>query len=101
MTSLESVKDWCFRNRETGEITIGQPPNALALTVTALLVSRRGLQALGVSGAGGPLDGALMVAETGALAFFGSDELVRGVNPFRRAIGGAALAVCLRRVVAS
>ena len=36
-----------------------------------------------------------------ALALFGSDELIRGVNPWRRAIGASVLAVCARRAIAA
>jgi hypothetical protein len=89
------VVDWCFRNRETGEITIGQPPNTLAKVVGGLWLARRLWRGKGT------VAQVLFVAETGALAMIGADELVRGVNPWRRFIGATTLTVCVRRALAS
>jgi hypothetical protein len=89
------VIDWCFRNRETGEITIGQPPNNYARVVGGLWLARK------VWRGKGAVAQLLFVAETGALAMLGADELVRGVNPWRRFIGATTLTVCVRRALAS
>jgi hypothetical protein len=89
------VIDWVFRNRETGEITIGQPPNVYAKIVGGLWLARK------VWRRKGTVAQVLMVAETGALALLGADELVRGVNPWRRFIGATTLTLCVRRAVAA
>jgi hypothetical protein len=77
--------DWLFRNRRTGTITIAQWPNA------ALLVFL-GAWALGrfVDPTGWP-DTALAVVATTALVIWALDELIRGVNPWRRILGGVVL----------
>jgi hypothetical protein len=90
-----SVVDWCFRNRETGEITIAQPPNTYAKVAGGLWIARR------VWRGKGTVAQVLFVAETGALALLGADELVRGVNPWRRFIGATTLTMCVRRALAS
>ena len=72
---------WCFRNRETGAITVAQTPN-LALSV--FLVSTA------ILWLGRPNGGILTVAKvvaTGSLIVWSLDELVRGVNPWRRLLG--------------
>jgi hypothetical protein len=79
------VVDWVFRNRRTGAITIAQAPNPplivwLVATVINLIVSPSG--ALGT---------ALTATGTGALIIWAGDELIRGVNPFRRALGALVL----------
>jgi hypothetical protein len=79
--------DWLFRNRRTGEITIAQAPNPpliiwLVATVIELIFSPSGTVAT-----------ALTIVGTGALIVWAGDELIRGVNPFRRAVGAVVLAV--------
>lgn len=91
--STATFVDWCFRDRTTGAITIGQPPNTLAKVLAAVTVAHRLVPSRSRPGV------ALGVVETGALAFFGADELVRGVNPWRRFLGAVALAVCVRRAL--
>lgn len=78
--------DWLFRSRRTGRITIAQTPNLpLAVFIVAWL-ARELLHPSGVS------DAALAVVATGALVFWAADEAVRGVNPWRRLLGGGVLA---------
>jgi len=93
--SRSPVVEWWFRNRETGEITIAQPPNTIAKVAGGLWIARK------VWWGKGTVAQALMVAETGALAMLGADELVRGVNPWRRFIGATTLTMCVRRALAS
>jgi hypothetical protein len=92
-----SLFDWWFRNRETGQITVAQFPNA-ALWVFIVTVVVRWLV---------PTGGATRTAIDGigiaALAWWALDELLRGVNPWRRLLGlggcvavGAGLASVLR-----
>ncbi len=40
----------------------------------------------------GSLDTALRVIATGGLLWWAADELIRGVNPWRRLLGGGVLA---------
>ncbi len=81
-----SVVDWLFRNRHTGQITIAQFPNVpLAVFLVAALL--RWL----VDPAGG-LRTVLEVLAALGLVWWAVDEVVRGVNPWRRLLGGAVLA---------
>ena len=78
--------DWLFRNRKTGQITIVQFPNvALGLFLVASLLRS-------VLDPDGWLGSALKVLAAGGLAWWATDELIRGVNPWRRLLGGAVLA---------
>ena len=79
--------NWLFRNRQTGEITIAQAPNPplivwLIATVINLIFSPSGT-----------VGTALTIIGTGALIIWAGDELIRGVNPFRRAAGAVVLIV--------
>ncbi len=79
--------DWLFRNRGTGGITVAQVPNVslcIFLVATALRLI--------VRPAGAVLTVLDVVAEL-SLAFWAVDELARGVNPFRRLLGAAVLAL--------
>ena len=78
--------DWLFRNRETGRFTVAQFPNvALGLFVVCriaqALVARHGIA-----------HGVLHWSAVAALLWWALDELLRGVNPFRRILGAAVLA---------
>ncbi|MDP4003456.1 hypothetical protein [Methylobacterium sp. NEAU K] len=83
--SIRHLYDWLFRDRSTGAITIAQWPNLplwlfLALTLAAWL-------ARGVEPAASWLD----IGADLALGWWAVDELVRGVNPWRRFLGAATL----------
>lgn len=78
--------EWLFRNRETGELTIAQRPNGPLLVVLAAWALR---WVLDPSGA---VDTVLAVTAGVALVIWALDELIRGVNPWRRLLGGAVLA---------
>lgn len=78
--------DWLFRNRDTGRITIAQFPNAplglfLAATCLQWLLDPTG-----------NLRAGLRVLAAAGLIWWAVDELIRGVNPWRRLLGGAVLA---------
>jgi hypothetical protein len=80
------VVDWLFRDRTTGRLVVAQWPNAALtawLAVTAIGV---------VASPEGTWRTVLRVAAAAALAWWAVDEVVRGVNPFRRALGGVVLA---------
>jgi len=78
--------DWLFRSRATGRYTVAQMPNLPLL----LFVGFRIAQAL-VSPHGTAHD-VLRWSAIVALAWWGADEVVRGVNPFRRILGASVLA---------
>lgn len=81
---LEAIFDWWFRNRQTGGITIAQFPNlALGIFITAAL--------LGVVVDDGTAGTVLRWVAFVALAGWALDEIVRGVNPWRRFLGAAVL----------
>jgi hypothetical protein len=78
--------DWLFRNRRTGRITIGQFPNVpLGLFLVGSVLRR-------LLGPEGSVDTTLRVIATGGLIWWAADELLRGVNPWRRLLGGGVLA---------
>ena len=84
--------NWLFRNRRTGEITVAQRPNAaLSIFFVAAVVN----VILRPSGTAGTV---LTGVSKGALAVWAADELVRGVNPFRRALGAIFLVWMLASV---
>lgn len=85
--------DWLFRNRETGEITIAQFPNAALWLFIAVVVLRWFV----------PTDHDLRPLldwiGVGALGWWSVDEIVRGVNPWRRILGSGALCLTLASAI--
>lgn len=82
---VRALVDWLFRSRVTGKITIAQVPNiplAVFLAASALRLILR---------PSGPSGTALKVMATGALLWWAVDEVIRGVNPWRRLLGGGVL----------
>jgi hypothetical protein len=80
------VIDWLFRDRHTGRITIGQFPNIplwifLAATALQWLFDPTG-----------NLHTAIRLMATVGLLWWALDEILRGVNPWRRFLGAAVLA---------
>jgi hypothetical protein len=76
---------WFFQNRSTGAITIAQAPNFslwTAIVAGALIWVWHPPGRLGV---------ALDVVFGGALFIWALDEVLRGVNPWRRCLGPAVL----------
>ncbi len=77
---------WWFENRKTGEITIAQAPNWALWSIGAGSLARWALT-----------DGSTTSDVVGWLVrglwiVWSTDELVRGVNPWRRLLGAAVLA---------
>lgn len=82
-----------FRNRRTGRLTVAQFPNLslwifLLATVLRLLVPPHGGVRTAVDAVAGL-----------ALFCWAADEVVRGVNLFRRVLGAAALAAMAVNIV--
>jgi hypothetical protein len=80
------VIDWLFRDRQTGKLAIIQAPNVpllvffVASVLRAVLDPTRAVRSV------------LTVIGTVALLVWAIDEIVRGVNPWRRALGGGVVA---------
>jgi hypothetical protein len=85
--------NWLFRDRTTGRITIAQFPNVSIALVVVLVVIRWLFSPQGVAG------DVVDIAAGGALVWWSGDEILRGVNPFRRILGGAVLALVVADVV--
>jgi hypothetical protein len=78
--------DWMFRSRKTGRITLAQLPNwQLGVWLLASAVIWLGHPQ-------GRVRDVLVVLASAALALWSGDEVLRGVNPFRRILGVAVLA---------
>jgi hypothetical protein len=82
---LPGPLEWLLRDRVSGGITIAQFPNPALWTWLAATV-------LGLwwRPTVGDVD-VLVVLSTGALLVWAVDEVLRGVNPFRRLLGAAVL----------
>jgi len=77
--------DWMFRSRKTGRITLAQLPNwQFAVWLLASAVMWLGHP-------WGWVRAVLVVLASAALALWAGDEVLRGVNPFRRLLGFAVL----------
>ncbi len=81
----QRVLRWFLENRETGGITIAQAPN---LSLWIVIVAGALIWAFHPTG---QFDHALEVIFEGALFVWAIDEVVRGVNPWRRCLGVAVL----------
>jgi hypothetical protein len=81
--------DWVFRSRATGRLTVVQMPNAALVVFAACRVAQAVFSPHGSAGV------VLRVTGDAALAWWALDEVFRGVNPFRRFLGAAALSSLL------
>ena len=80
---MRRALDWLFRNRQTGAITIAQMPNLVLWIVIVAAVL------LWVWPSAGNLSVALTFVVKGGLIVWAGDEILRGVNPWRRCLGAA------------
>jgi hypothetical protein len=78
------VFDWLFRNRRTGQITIAQFPSP-ALWIFIVTGGLRFLVSTGATHT------ALGLVALVALAWWATDEVARGVNPWRRLLGAVGI----------
>lgn len=86
---MRRLFSWAFRSRIDGRIVIAQRPN---LSLWVFLVAS--LVCAAVDADTRPATGARVVA-TVAIVWWAADELGRGVNPWRRFLGAAVLAMQL------
>ena len=84
---LPGPLEWLLRDRVSGGITIAQFPNPALWTW--LVATVLGLWWRPTVGG---VD-VLTVLSTGALLVWAADEVLRGVNPFRRLLGAGVLVV--------
>jgi len=85
--------DWTCRSREDGRIVLVQFPNlALGIFLVATAIDR-------FAEPHGDVATAVHAVGTVALAVWAGDEVLRGVNPFRRALGAVMLALLVRRLL--
>ena len=84
-TGRARAVDWLFRNRRTGTLTIAQVPNVPLLVFLVAAGVRWLVHPTG--GVGTVVD----VVASIALIAWAVDEIVRGVNPWRRILGGTVL----------
>jgi hypothetical protein len=94
-SALRRVFDWLFRDRRTGKVVIAQLPN-LALSLFLVAIAIRWL--LHPAGMAGTIVSAVAAL---TLAWWGVDEVARGVNPFRRALGAVVLATIVASLILS
>ena len=92
-TQHRSAVSRFFRNPETGEVVVGQRPNApllmwLVATLVRLVFSPHGVVGTTVS-----------VVGTVSLIVWSLLEIARGDSPFRRVVGGLVLAAIVVRLV--
>jgi hypothetical protein len=83
--TVRRTVDWLVRDRVTGRYVVGQWPN---VPLVVFLVAR-GLEWW--LDAAGTATSVLHWVGTVAIVWWAGDELVRGVNPFRRLLGAGAL----------
>jgi hypothetical protein len=85
--------NWLFRSRDNGRLTIAQWPNLSLAIVGTIDVARPLLHTAG------DVDVVLHWTGSAALVWWCLDEIVRGVNPFRRALGIVVLARLIIRII--
>jgi hypothetical protein len=78
---VRSSLDWFFRDRRTGRILVAHFPNLPILLWFGTVIARQ----LTVQGT--TLDTLLEWAGSFTLGWWAIDEVVRGVNPWRRVLG--------------
>ena len=82
---MKRAIDWLFRDRQTGRIVVAQWPNIPLLIFLVASVAKRLVHPRGGLGA------AWTVVVVASLLWWAVDEVLRGVNPFRRIVGGVVI----------
>jgi hypothetical protein len=94
MTS-SSLRTWWFTSRQDGRFVVAQLPNPALAVWFGVVVWRTVADPTGLQRA--TLDG----AAAGALIVWALDEVIRGINPFRRLLGIVVLVPTLVGLVSS
>jgi len=85
LRNFDDAFRWMFVNRRTGGLTVAQWPNtALSVSIALSIALRFPIQK-------GTPETTLRVLSVVATIVWAVDELVRGVNPFRRMLGFVVL----------
>jgi hypothetical protein len=92
-STLRRVFDWVFRDRRTGKVVIAQLPNLVLSLFLVAIAIRWLLHPTGMTGT------IVSAVATLTLAWWGVDEVARGVNPFRRALGAFVLATIVASLI--
>ncbi|MCE4222376.1 hypothetical protein HCU64_01310 [Methylobacterium sp. C25] len=92
------VLNWFFRDRATGAIVIAQWPN-LPLWIFAGAAAVTWIMEASAWAAPPWLNGSLQIASMASLTWWAADEVLRGVNPWRRFLGGTVLLFGLLRLL--
>ena len=90
---LRRFLQWFFRDRRTGAITVAQAPNLILWIVIVAAVVRSAWASPGT------LSLVCKLLVTVGLLIWAADEIVRGVNPWRRCLGAAVAAYTLATIV--
>jgi hypothetical protein len=80
-SKFRRIVRWTFVNQRTGRITVAQWPNVALSVFIALSITRRFTITKGTP------QTLLRLFSVVAILVWGTDELIRGVNPFRRILG--------------
>jgi len=88
-SKFRRIVRWMFVNRQSGYITVAQWPNVALSVFIALSIAQRLNIAKGTSRT------TLRLLSVVALLVWAADELIRGVNPFRRILGLVVLLVTI------
>ena len=84
-STVEQALHWIFDSRTTGRVTIVQAPNIWLWIFLAGLIGEQ------LAPENGPSRPALGGAKAAGLTIWALAEVFRGVNPWRRCLGVAAL----------
>ena len=87
---MRRVFDWFFRDRRSGAVVIGQWPN-LPLWIFAAASALEWLLEAVTPGLPAPVFAGLRIVALLSLTVWAVDEIVRGVNPWRRCLGAIVL----------
>ena len=90
---LRPAFDWAFRDRRTGRVVVAQVPNPPLVVFLAAAIVRRVFDLEGTAAT------VVGVVATGSLLVWAADEVLRGVNPFRRALGAVVAALTVAALV--
>jgi len=87
---LRRAFDWFFRDRRSGAVVIGQWPNG-PLWIFAVASALEWLLAAVMPGLPAPVFAGLRIVALLGLTVWAVDEILRGVNPWRRCLGATVL----------